>query len=127
SELHMIVLDEQLCREPLRVAVGLWYRGKIRCINDVRPSSVIKDDAMPELLLSVKQPTFVTINYKDFWRKIAAHRGYSVICIDLPNERWAEVSPIQRNLLRHSDLRSKNGRMGKVISWKDGATKHYEV
>jgi hypothetical protein len=31
--------------------------------------SVIKDDAIPELLLSVKRPTFVTINYKDFWRK----------------------------------------------------------
>jgi hypothetical protein len=123
----MIVLDEQLCREPLRVAIDRWRRGKIRCITDIRPSSVIKDDAMPELLLSVKQPTFVTINYKDFWRKIAAHRGYCVICIELPNERWAEVSPILRNLLRHPDFRSKNSRMGKVISWKGGATKQYEA
>jgi hypothetical protein len=82
----MIVLDEQLCREPLRMALGQWYQGKIRYVIEMRPSSVIKDDAIPGLLPSVKQPTFVTINYKDFWRKIAAHRGYCVICIDLPNE-----------------------------------------
>jgi hypothetical protein len=80
----MILLDEQLCREPLRMAIAQWHRGKIRCITDLRPSSVIKDDAAPELLLSVKQPTLVTINYKDFWRKIAAHRDYCAICIDLP-------------------------------------------
>jgi hypothetical protein len=53
----MILLDEQLCREPLRMAIAQWHRGKIRCITDLRPSSVIKDDAAPELLLSVKQPT----------------------------------------------------------------------
>jgi hypothetical protein len=123
----MIVLDEQLCREPLRMALGQWYQGKIRYVTEMRPSSVIKDDAIPELLLSVKQPTFVTINYKDFWRKIAAHRGYCVICIDLPNERWAEVSPVLRSLLRSSDLRTKKARMGKVISWRDGATKRYEI
>lgn len=123
----MIVLDEQLCREPLRMAIAQWHRGKIRCITDLRPSSVIKDDAAPELLLSVKQPTLVTINYKDFWRKISAHRGYCAICIDLPNERWAEVSPILRDLLRHPDFRNKNSRMGKVISWKAGTTMHYEI
>lgn len=123
----MIVLDEQLCREPLREAIGQWYRGKLRYINEVRPYSVIKDDAIPELLLNVKQPTFVTINYKDFWRKIAAHHKYCVICIELSNERWAEVSPILRSLLSHPDLRSKNSRMGKVISWKNGVTSQYEA
>jgi hypothetical protein len=123
----MIVLDEQLCREPLRIALGQWYRGKIIYVTEIRPSSVIKDDAIPELLLSVKRPTLVTINYKDFWRKIAAHRGYCAVCIDLPNERWAEVSPIVRDLLRRPDYRTKNSRMGKVISWRDGAVKHYEA
>jgi hypothetical protein len=123
----MIVLDEQLCRQPLREAMGQWYRGKIEYITEIQPSSVIKDDAIPELLLSVKQPTFVTINYKDFWRKIAAHRDYWVICIELPNERWEEVSPILKRLLSSLDFRSKNSRMGKVISWKDGATNHYEA
>jgi hypothetical protein len=123
----MIVLDEQLCREPLRIALGRWYRGKIICVTEIRPSSVIKDDAIPQLLLGVKQPTLVTINYKDFWRKVAAHRGYCVVGIDLPNERWAEVSPIVRDLLRRPDYRTKNSRMGKVISWRDGAVKHYEA
>ena len=62
----MIVLDEQLCRKPLLEAVGRWYRGKIVYITEIRPYSVIKDDTIPELLLILKQPTFVTISYKDF-------------------------------------------------------------
>jgi hypothetical protein len=123
----MIVLDEQLCRQPLRQAMGQWYRGKIGYITEIRPYSVIKDDAIPELLLNVKQPTFVTINYKDFWRKIAAHRNYCVICIELPNERWEDISPILKSLLSSPDFRSKNSRMGKVISWKDGTTNYYEA
>ncbi len=75
----MIALDEQLCREPLRDAIARWYRGRIRYITEFRPSSVIKDDAISELLLNVKQPTFVTLNYKDFWRKIAAQCFAAII------------------------------------------------
>lgn len=43
-------------------------------LGSLRPHSIIKDDSIPALLQELKQPTFITINYSDFWRKIAAHQ-----------------------------------------------------
>lgn len=67
----MIVLDEQLLGRQLEVEIAKWYRGTVRFINELRPHTVIKDDAIPELLCQQNRPTFITINEKDFWRKVA--------------------------------------------------------
>ncbi len=58
----MIVLDEQLLGRGLDRAISQWYRGSVIFINELRPNSVIKDDAIPHLLRLARQPTFVTIN-----------------------------------------------------------------
>ena len=68
----MIVLDEQLLGRDIERDIAKWYRGTVRYILDLRPNSVIKDDAIPDLLRQQPQPTFVTINEQDFWRKIGA-------------------------------------------------------
>jgi hypothetical protein len=65
----MIVLDEQLLGRHLEREIAQWYRGKIVYISDLRPHTVIKDDAIPRLLRQQSQPTFVTINEKDFGEK----------------------------------------------------------
>lgn len=67
----MIILDEQLLGRNLENEIAKWYRGKVRFVTDLRPKSVIKDDALPELLRRQIQPTFITINEKDFWHKIS--------------------------------------------------------
>jgi hypothetical protein len=54
--------------------IAQWYRGK----------TVIKDDAIPSLLRQQSHPTFVTINEKDFWRKVPIDAQYCVICFTLP-------------------------------------------
>ncbi len=46
----MIVLDEQLLGRDLEIAIARWYRGPVLFITDLRPGSVIKDDAIPVLL-----------------------------------------------------------------------------
>lgn len=61
----MIVLDEQLLGRNLELEIAKWYRGKILFITDLRPHTVIKDDAIPGLLRQQSQPTFVTINWKN--------------------------------------------------------------
>jgi len=94
----MIVLDEQLCREPLRNMLNRWYPGKIIYITDLRPFTHIEDPDVPLLLLSVKQPTFVTINYKDFWREIRAHRNYCVVCLSLKSQLPATKGLSKNNL-----------------------------
>src|SRR3712207_7436336 len=49
-------------------------------IIDLRPGTVIKDDAIPALLRQQSQPTFVTINERDFWRQVALDSHFCVVC-----------------------------------------------
>ena len=65
----MIVLDEQLLGRQLELEIAKWYRGTVRFINELRPHTVIKDDAIPKLLRQQSQPTFVTINERTFGGK----------------------------------------------------------
>ena len=66
----MIVLDEQLLGRGLERDIAQWYRGTVRFITDLRPHTIIKDEAISALLRQQSQPTFVTINDRDFWRKV---------------------------------------------------------
>jgi len=68
----MIILDEHLQGISLEAAISHWYRGRIVVVKQLRPGTIIKDDAIPILLRQAKQPTFVTINYTDFWRRVSA-------------------------------------------------------
>ncbi|MBO0863083.1 MAG: hypothetical protein J2P21_32230 [Chloracidobacterium sp.] len=119
----MIVLDEQICIPELRNAISHWYPGKVAYITDLRPDTHIDDVEIPAILLKVKQPTFVTINYKDFWRKINVHRDYCIICILLEPRYWRQVNPIVRDLLSLPEFKNKKDRMGTMISYRDGVVK----
>lgn len=46
----MIVLDEQLLGYGLQSAIARWYRGRVIAITELRPGSVIRDEAIPVLL-----------------------------------------------------------------------------
>jgi hypothetical protein len=46
----MIVLDEQLLGRGLERDIAQWYRGTVRFITDLRPHTIIKDEAIPALL-----------------------------------------------------------------------------
>jgi len=111
----MIVLDGQLLGRNLEQDMARWYRGAVQCITDLRPPTVIKDDAVPELLRQHNHPTFITINKRDFWRKIAADRQYCVVCFALSDARVREIPTLLRTLLRSPAFRTKVQRMGKVI------------
>ena len=108
----MIVLDEQLLGRNLELEIAKWYRGAVRFITDLRPNTVIKDDAIPKLLRQQNQPTFVTINERDFWRKIEISNQYCVVCFTLPDSRAHEIAQTLRLLLRHPAFKTKAKRMG---------------
>lgn len=114
----MIVLDEQLEDPRLVQLIELWYKGAVIYVSQLRPQTLIKDDAMPTLLRRVRQPTFVTINYSDFWRRIPASADYCIICLKLSAEQKFEVPGILRGLLNLPELRTKGARMGRVVSVK---------
>ncbi|MBE7534064.1 MAG: hypothetical protein HND44_24210 [Chloroflexi bacterium] len=111
----MIVLDEQLLGRGLETAIAHWYQGTVCFITDLRPHTVIKDDAIPRLLQQENQPTFVTINESDFWRKVVINNRFCVVCFALPDSRANEISPLLRSLLRNPTFSTKKRRMGKII------------
>ncbi len=92
----------------------------------MRPYRIILDDAVESLLLGLKQPTFVTTNYTDFWRRIPAHSGYCAICFKLSTERVLELPNRLRDVLRMAEFNTKAKRMGKVISVTDSQVSFYE-
>jgi hypothetical protein len=61
----------ELLGRNLEAALGRWYRGPVRFIMDLRPGTVIKDNAMPVLLRQQQHATLLTVNEADFWCKVA--------------------------------------------------------
>lgn len=121
----MIVLDEQLLGRGLELAVGGWYRGRVRTIVDLRPGSVIKDDAVPALLHRARRPTFVTINVSDFWRRVAAQHFFCLICFVLPDSRVGMIPQGLRALFRLPGFQTKADRMGKVVRVGEREIRYY--
>jgi hypothetical protein len=109
------VLDEQLLGRHLEAALGRWYRGPVRFITDLRPGTVIKDDAMPGLLRQQQHATFLTINETDFWRKVGIDAHCCVICFALPDARAHEIPELLRAVFWLPGFRTKARRMGKVL------------
>jgi hypothetical protein len=89
----MILLDENVHQQSIRACIAAWYRGQVRSITTLRPNTRIKDEAIPMVLRRVRQPTFVTTNVADIWRRIPAHPRYSFVCVALPNERLTSCLP----------------------------------
>jgi hypothetical protein len=121
----VIVLDEQLLGRGLEDEIGRWYRGSVKFIIDLRPNSVIKDDNVPHLLRQQNQPTFITINEKDFWPKIRADVRYCIVCFHLPDSQAHEIPLALQELCKHPAFNTKAKRMGKVIRVIQGEASYY--
>jgi len=121
----MIVLDEQLQGLGLEEAVARWYRGAVIVVKKLRPGMVIKDEAIPALLRQLKQPTFVTIDYMDFWRRIPADNAFCIVCLELPTERVDAIPVRLRQLLRLPEFKTKKARMGKVVLVRETRLQYY--
>jgi hypothetical protein len=123
----MIILDEQLLGANLEQSIGKWYQGNVCFITDLRPNSIIKDEAIPMLLRKEAQPTFITINERDFWRKVAISEYFCIVFFNLPDSRASEISLLLRNLFRHPEFNIKAKRMGKVIRIADSNVSYYST
>ena len=123
----MIVLDEQLLGRNIEHDIARWYRGPVHFILDLRPGTVIKDDGIPELLRQQPQPTFVTINERDFWQKATADARYCIVCFPLPDPRVRGIPNALRSLLRRPEFRAKVHRMGKIIRVTTEEVRFYTI
>jgi hypothetical protein len=123
----MIVLDEQLLGRDLEFEIAKWYQGSVIFINGLRPNTVIKDDAVPVLLRQLAQPTFITINTEDFWRRIPTDNHYCVVCFVLPDSHAVRIPGSLRELFHTGEFRTKSKRMGKVIRVTEATIQYYSV
>ena len=122
----MLIIDENLHDQRIMAALSTWYPGQVVSVVTLRPGTVIKDEAIPGLLLAATQPTFVTINTPDFWRKAQPHRAYCIVAVALPKERAQQVPLLLRRLFRLAAFRTKALRMGKVIRLSQNRIEYYE-
>jgi hypothetical protein len=121
----MIVLDEELQGLGLEDAIAHWYRGAVLVVKQLRPGTVIKDEAIPTLLRRAEQPTFVTINHADFWRRIPPEPSFCLVCFKLTADQGQEIPMMLRRLLRLPEFRTKRERMGKVASVSRRGIQYY--
>jgi hypothetical protein len=110
----VIILDEQLLGRNLDKEIAKWYRGKILFITELRPNTVIKDEAIPHLLRHY-QATFITINVSDFWEKVKAEKHFCMLCFALSDARVNELPAMMRRLFKQSAFRTKRSRAGKIV------------
>lgn len=110
----MIVLDEELQGLGLEEAISTWYRGAVILIKALRPGTIIKDEVIPALLRQAKQPTFVSINHPDFWRRAAAEKSYCLVCLKLTTDQTDRLPALLRRLFSLPEFKTKSARMGKV-------------
>ena len=122
----MIVLDENIHDQRIIAAISAWYPGQVVSVTTLRPNSIIKDDALPALLRKVNQPTFVTINSDDFWRRAEPHADYCIVNVALPKERIREISTLLQRLFRLPEFKTKFARMGKIVRLNPNRIEYYE-
>jgi len=106
-----IILDEHLNRKRVLIPIHSWTT--VQSIDDLRPHEVIKDDRVLQLLHTLKQPTFVTID-DGFWDKNLRHPGYCLIYFVLSDDQQDQIPPLLKQLFRFDAFKTKAARMGLV-------------
>ncbi|MGE0825590.1 MAG: hypothetical protein AB7G75_12200 [Candidatus Binatia bacterium] len=123
----MIVLDEELQGLGLEEEISHWYRGSVVLIKTLRPGTVIKDEAVPKLLRQVRQPTFVTINHNDFWRRVAAEKSFCLLCFRLTADQVDALPHLLRRIFKIPQFQTKSLRMGKIALVSQRNLQYYDV
>jgi len=123
----VIVLDEQLQGVGLDTAIARWYRGRVCYVGALRPGSVVKDEGIPHLLRTVRQPTFVTQDWADFWQRVPPHPEFCVVCFTLPSGRAHAIAPLLRRVFRLPAFQTRVARMGKIARVSGGQVIYYQA
>jgi hypothetical protein len=109
--MSQIILDEQLAAAEVRAL--LPRRFKLQRLPELRPGEVIRDQRVPEILRTLNQPTFITIDH-DFWRVTWCHPDYCILYFDLRDTDQELIPVLLRALLRRDEFHTRAARMGKV-------------
>lgn len=82
-------------------------------MQELRPGEHILDDRVPEILRTLRHPTFVTID-QDFWKRDLCHPRYCILYFALREDQQRLLPNLLRALLRLPQFRTRTARMGKL-------------
>src|SRR6266446_377251 len=109
--MSQLVLDDQLNVRAVLRPLRKWIT--TRRLQELRPGELILDDRVPEILRTLKQPTFVTID-RDFWGPRWSDPRYAILYFALRNDQQGRLPALLRALFRQAEFRTRAKRMGKV-------------
>jgi hypothetical protein len=111
--MSQLVLDDQLDVQIILPRLEAWTSA-VR-LQYLRPGERILDDRVPEILQTLKTPTFVTIDH-GFWNRKLCHPGFCILYFELRADEQEQLPALLRRLFRLSEFRSRAVRMGKVAN-----------
>jgi hypothetical protein len=121
--MSQLILDDQLDVSEVLPSLRKWISaGRLK---DLRPAELIRDDRVPEILRTLRSPTFITIDH-GFWNARLCHPGYCVLYLALRDDQQHLIPALLRALLRRAEFRSRSNRMGKVVRVGPKAVPYWE-
>ena len=116
--MSQFILDEQIDVDLVLIPIQRWATAQR--ITDLRPDERILDDRIPTLLVTLNEPTFITIDF-DFWDAEWLNPNYCVLFFALRKDQQSMIPGLLRTLLRKREFATRASRMGKVVRIsKDG-------
>jgi hypothetical protein len=121
--MSQILLDEHISHPRVLLLLQKWI--KVEPLTELRRGQHVLDERVPSLLLTLKQPTFVTID-RDFWKRHLCHPDYCLLYFPLRREEQGMIPDLLRALLRLPEFRTRAARMGKVARVSTAAIHYWQ-
>ena len=109
--MSQLVLDDQLDVVEILPPLLKWITATR--LQVLRPRQLILDDRVPEVLRSLKRPTFVTIDH-GFWKRALCHPEYCILYFALAKDQQDRLPDLLRRAFHCAEFRTRKLRMGKV-------------
>jgi hypothetical protein len=110
--MSQLILDDQLDISEVFFPIRKWITA--RRLQELRPGELIRDERVPEILRTLKSPTFITIDH-GFWNARLCHPDYCIVYFALRDDQQQLIPGLLRALLRRVEFRARSKRMGKVV------------
>ena|SRR5438445_7381228 len=109
--MSQLILDEQLDLQLILPRVRRWTSAVP--LVELRPNELLLDDRIPEVLLTLSKPTFVTID-QDFWDRRLCHPDYCILYFALRDDQQEQLPQMLRSLFKQKGFDTRTARMGRV-------------
>jgi len=106
-----LILDNDISQPVVVPPLLKWIT--VELLQQLRPGEIVRDERVPEILRTLKQPTFVTID-SDFWHRRWRHPDYCILYFYLRDDEQHLIPDLLRALFRHPEFHTRAARRGKV-------------